>query len=406
MDPFTVFVLLSLNLVAIGGLLLLISRSMSGASSMRGFGTGAIAFGAGYLLRIAIGFDSGAIHGIVADICMVFAMLCFATAMVQFSGGTPVGRRKILGGSAAYALVALFATLLWQGVGRHAVLNLTLGVAYGLLAVLSARAAQKEAPTLRVPLRTLTAVLAVIGVATVVRGVVAMAVGLEPLFVGPAARAYYAYSVVFSTVLGPLVLWMIFVRLNAQLNELASHDTLTRLLNRTGLEAAVQRHFGARPPAPLVLMLVDVDHFKHINDAHGHAAGDIVLRGVAQTLKAQLRGVDFVSRWGGEEFMVCHGAGLDHAVALAERLRQAIEADRHVLPDGRVLQCSVSIGVSWPIDARAMWEPAARAADQALYDAKRRGRNRVVMASGDAEADSAEGPLRGGLRGPVPAAAR
>jgi diguanylate cyclase (GGDEF)-like protein len=399
MDPFTVFVLLSLNLIAIGCLLLLVSRSMAGAASMRGFGTGSIAFGTGYLLRVAIGFDSGAGAGIAADVFMVFAMLCFATGMLQFSGGTPIGRRRIVAVTLGYAAAALLATAAWQGAGRHAALNLTLGAAYGLLATLAARAAQKESHAVRVPLRILTVLLVVIGVATVSRGVAAIVVGLEPLFAGPAARAYYAYSVVFSTMLGPIVLWLVFVRLNARLNELATHDPLTGLLNRAGLDEAVQRHFGARPPAPLVLMLVDVDHFKRINDTHGHAAGDSVLRGVARTLTAQLRGADVVSRWGGEEFMVCQGGAPEHAAGLAERLRRAIEAERHVLPDGRTLQCSVSIGVSSPIDSRARWEPAVRAADRALYDAKRRGRNRVAVASDEVEADASAAGADGVLRG-------
>ncbi len=393
MDPFTVFVLLSLNLIAIGGLLLLISVSMTGAAGMRGFGTGSVAFGTGYLLRVILGFDSGATIGLVADVCMIFAVLCLTTAMVQFSGSAPIGRRRILVATLVYGITALSATLLWQGVGRHAVLNLTLGAAYALLALLSFRAVPTEGPALRVPLRMLTVLLVIIAAATAVRGVAAMRYGLEPLFTGPAARAYYAYSLVFSTVLGPIVLWMVFVRLNTRLNELATHDPLTGLLNRAGLDEAVQRHFAARPPVPLVLMVVDVDHFKRINDLHGHAAGDHMLRSVAQALKSQLRGSDFIARWGGEEFLVCHGHGTDPEARVADRLRQAIETLTHRLPDGRPLHCTASIGVSLPIEQREQWEHAARAADDALYEAKRRGRNQVVIASRQA---SVSGPAPDG----------
>lgn len=379
MDPATVVTLLAFNLIGIGGLLLLIGRHTTDAAGLHGFGTGALAFGAGYLLRLLLGFSSGAMVGVVADVCMVYATLCFATGLRQFLGGAPIGRRRVFAVTASYALLAALATTLWQGVGRHALLNLVLGAAYGLLAVLALAGARRERPALRLPLRVLAGTLVVIGGATAVRGIAAPFVGLQPLFAGPAAQIYYAYSVVFSTVLGPSLLWMVFVRLSARLQELATHDPLTGLPNRNGLQEAMRRHFGGRPPAPVALMVIDVDHFKRINDGHGHAAGDMVLRSVAQTLQAALRGADIVARWGGEEFTVCcHGSA--GAPALAERLRHAIESVPHPLPDGTGLGCTVSVGVSQPFVDEAHWEAAARAADHALYEAKRLGRNRVVLA--------------------------
>jgi diguanylate cyclase (GGDEF)-like protein len=173
---------------------------------------------------------------------------------------------------------------------------------------------------------------------------------------------------------------MIFLRLNERLTELATHDPLTGLLNRNGLDEALNRHFGIRPPRPLVLLQVDIDHFKRINDLHGHAAGDSVLRGVADTLAGQLRGADFVARLGGEEFLVgCDTGDRDHAAALAGRLRRAVAEARHAVPDGGVLACTVSIGVSGVFDARAAWESALREADRALFAAKEGGRDRVEL---------------------------
>ncbi|KQP39843.1 diguanylate cyclase [Pseudorhodoferax sp. Leaf274] len=379
MDPATVVTLLAFNLIGIGSVLLLIGRHTTDAAGLQGFGTGALAFGAGYLLRLVLGFSSGDLRGVGADVCMVYATLCFATGLRQFSGGAPLGRRRVLTVTGGYVLLAVSATLLWQGVGRHALLNLFLGAAYLLLAYLAVVGARREKPALRLPMRVLAGTLVLIGLATVARGVLVPWVGLAPLFTGPAAQAYYTYSVVFSTVLGPSLLWMVFLRLSGRLQELATHDALTGVLNRNGLQEAMRRHFGGRPAAPVALMAVDVDHFKRINDGHGHGVGDMVLRGVAQALQAGLRGGDTVARWGGEEFMVCcHGA--DGALALAERLRQGIEAVRHPLPGGGSLGCTVSIGVSLPFDRATDWESAARGADQALYEAKRLGRNRVQAA--------------------------
>ena len=381
MDPKTVVTLLALNLIAVGGLLHLISRRTADRAGLRGFATGSFVFGMSYLLRLVFGFSSGSAWGIVSDVGMVFATLAFATGLQQFSGRPPFGRRRVVGAVAACAGVALAANLAWPDVGRHAALNLALATAYGLMALLAATGAQREAPPLRPPLRLLALLIGLLAVLTVVRGLAVGDVGLAPLFVGPWAQAYYGYSIVVTMLLGPNLLWMVFVRLNQRLTELATHNPLTRLLNRNGLEEAAQRFFAARPPqAVMVLLLVDVDHFKRINDSHGHSAGDALLRGVAQTLAAQLRAGDLVARWGGEECLVaCACPDLVWAHDMADRLRRAVEAEQHVRPEGPPLTCTVSIGVSAPIVGRAGWEAALRGADEALYAAKRAGRNRVQL---------------------------
>lgn len=383
MDPSTVIILLALNLIGIGGLLHLIGARMAGAAGLRGYGTGSLVFGLAYLVRLTQGIGDGGAAGIVADAGMVFATLCFATGLRQFAGRAPLGRRLVFGCVAAYALLAWLAVQGWQAVGRHAVLNFSLGLAYLVLAALAVAAARREARTLRPPLWVLAALVGGLGLVTGARGVLVLSAGLAPLFAGPAAQAYYAYAALVTVVLGPILLWMVFVRLNDRLADLATHDALTRLLNRHGLDDALRRHFGARPPQPLMLLQVDIDHFKCINDDHGHAAGDAVLAGVAETLATQVRGGDFVARLGGEEFLVgCSGADPSRVEALAERLRQAVAQRAYVLPDGRTLGCTVSVGVSSPFAERAAWEAALRDADQALYAAKQAGRNRVAVTHG------------------------
>jgi diguanylate cyclase (GGDEF)-like protein len=216
---------------------------------------------------------------------------------------------------------------------------------------------------------------------TAARALGAVTLGVAPLFAGLPAQLYYAYSTVVTVVLGPTLLWMVFLRLNDRLAQLATHDPLTGLLNRNGLDEALQRHFGARPPQALVLCQLDIDHFKRINDTHGHAAGDAVLRRVAHTLAAQVRAGDVVARLGGEEFLVgVSGADRAQAVALAERLRAAVAQQAHPLGGSDGLHCTVSIGVSQVFHARGDWETALRDADAALYQAKQGGRNRVVAA--------------------------
>ncbi len=167
-------------------------------------------------------------------------------------------------------------------------------------------------------------------------------------------------------------------RLIADLERLAIRDELTGLFNyrhfQGQLRAEVQR--ALRYQRPLSLIVLDVDHFKAVNDALGHAEGDRVLAGIARVLAAQIRTTDTAFRYGGEEFVVLlpetHGA---QALAVAGRVRQGMEEAR--LVKGRSV--TVSAGVA---EYRATEEAATllRRTDAALYAAKRAGRNRVVMA--------------------------
>lgn len=152
-------------------------------------------------------------------------------------------------------------------------------------------------------------------------------------------------------------------------------DSLTGLVNRSGLESEldVEIRRSRRYDHPFSLVLIDLDHFKTINDEYGHMAGDEILRRVARTLSEFSRESDTVSRWGGEEFLlICRDTGADDALALAEKLRSAIEQTSREAGH----RCTASFGIT---DFRQN-DTAARLferADRALYAAKREGRNRI-----------------------------
>jgi diguanylate cyclase (GGDEF)-like protein len=174
---------------------------------------------------------------------------------------------------------------------------------------------------------------------------------------------------------------------NRKLEALSSTDGLTGLANRRRFDEvwASEWQRAARHRLPLAIVLIDVDGFKAYNDHHGHQAGDECLRRVARVLGATVqRSGELAARYGGEEFVaVLPGAGEDQARALAERIRQAVVAEAivHVrAPHGGVV--TVSLGVASAVP-RADGPPQAliEAADAAMYDAKRRGRNTVVTAS-------------------------
>jgi diguanylate cyclase (GGDEF)-like protein len=165
-----------------------------------------------------------------------------------------------------------------------------------------------------------------------------------------------------------------------ELREQATHDSMTRLWNHSGildiLDCEIAR--ARREATPLWVMLADLDHFKRVNDTYGHIAGDWVLCEVACRLKSAVRPYDQIGRYGGEEFMVvlpgCHRSD---AVKVAERLRSSV-GDEALTVDGIRVPVTISLGL-------APWEGIGtgaliHAADIALYRAKQAGRNRVEIA--------------------------
>jgi two-component system, cell cycle response regulator len=173
------------------------------------------------------------------------------------------------------------------------------------------------------------------------------------------------------------------VRLRNERNQLrtrASKDSLTGALGRRALEEAVQAEYKAG--SPFAVLFVDIDHFKKVNDTYGHQIGDFVLREVALTLQEGRRGTDVCGRYGGEEFvMVLRQVNPQQATMAAERHRERVRALTFE-EDGGPQRVTVSIGV-------AAFDPAKpdetayvllRRADLALYEAKRTGRDRVVLA--------------------------
>jgi len=160
----------------------------------------------------------------------------------------------------------------------------------------------------------------------------------------------------------------------------ALRDDLTGVFNRRYFDDRVRSEFSfaKRHGTALALLMIDLDHFKRINDTRGHVAGDQVLRDFAQRMLQIIRAEDVLSRYGGEEFCVlCRNTELMQASTLAERIRHDTSAVPFQLPDGP-LTVTVSIGVVASDDTLASPEEMVEAADEALYQAKTRGRNCVV----------------------------
>jgi diguanylate cyclase (GGDEF)-like protein len=172
-------------------------------------------------------------------------------------------------------------------------------------------------------------------------------------------------------------------RLQQTLRFQSVRDPLTGLYNRRYLEESVTREQArvARAGAPLGIIMFDLDHFKRLNDTHGHDAGDAVLRAVGKLMLAHVRGADIACRYGGEEFVVIlPGADLEVSRHRAEELRQLVN-DMNVDWEGKIISnVSISLGVACYPQHGAQWQEVLKEADRALYRAKQEGRRRVVVA--------------------------
>ncbi|WP_205620067.1 GGDEF domain-containing protein, partial [Fundidesulfovibrio putealis] len=184
---------------------------------------------------------------------------------------------------------------------------------------------------------------------------------------------------------------MINYRLIADIQKIASRDGLTGVFNRRRLEEEAARLVVrcGRTGDALTVMMLDVDHFKEVNDLYGHQTGDEVLKRLAAVAQASVRTDDYLARYGGEEFCILLLATTEEdALSLAERLRRNYE-DMEIVYSGKTIRSTISIGVADSSHVGLDFEALVAAADLALYRAKEQGRNRVVAHSSLALAPSA-----------------
>lgn len=197
-------------------------------------------------------------------------------------------------------------------------------------------------------------------------------------------------AMVFSFLLTMALVLMVFRSREIHLREVARRDSLTGLRNRYALNEISHREMSLaqRHEFPLSVISIDLDHFKHINDRHGHACGDQVLKQTAIELSDEFRDSDLLFRVGGEEFLVLLPlTGLDEARTAAERVRQRLATTTLRGKGGEPLQVTASLGVAEIDPGHEDWDSALQRVDLALYRAKESGRNQVVSSSPQQQAE-------------------
>lgn len=194
----------------------------------------------------------------------------------------------------------------------------------------------------------------------------------------------FLFAMMFGFTIAIALALMMFREKQLELVHLAETDELTGMLNRVSMDNAVTRSIkiARREKLPLGVMILDIDHFKNINDEFGHQVGDHALREVARRIRDEVRGHDEAFRYGGEEFMLLlPGTGAEKLEAVAERLRKAI-ARSALEVDGENIPISASIGGTEFYFERESWGACLKRADDAMYQAKSEGRNRISVAAG------------------------
>lgn len=209
----------------------------------------------------------------------------------------------------------------------------------------------------------------------------------------PFRRAYLLVTVFHTLALAVPIAGVVSIAmrqnyaLSCKLQQMVERDPLTRVASRDHFFSALERDADRAG----VMLMVDIDHFKRINDRFGHLVGDIVIKSVAGTLNRECRQADIVCRFGGEEFVIfLLRATADEGAEIADRIRRTIEADC-IWAEGQTIRVTVSVGGA-VLPAGQVAEDAIRVADAALYRAKATGRNRSVMAWDRSDLDGCAEP--------------
>ncbi|KFN43779.1 GGDEF domain-containing protein [Arenimonas oryziterrae] len=366
----------------IGVLLLVVRRSVSGGlqPSLRWWIAGTLLYPVGFTLIALRGVIDDLWTAVVSNMAIAAAFACFAVALRVFNGGPQ--RRTRLG-----VLVVLVAATAAYFTFWIPDLSARTGWISALDAILlgsSARAIYRRGQALSAAMHVTGFLFVFSTVLMILRSGqhLILHTGISTVFTPtPMQVTAFGFGGLLPVIGTVGFLLMCTERSQQELASAARLDYLTGICNRRAIEDLASRAIAAarRHGMPLAMMIIDVDHFKRINDEHGHEAGDQALIETVRRIRDSLRAEDLVGRLGGEEFVaVMPNTDAQSALAAAGRTRQAF-ADAPMFVSGSQVRVTVSVGVAVLVAEDAQFSHLLRRADRAMYAAKAAGRNRVML---------------------------
>ncbi|MFV3371666.1 GGDEF domain-containing protein [Pseudomonas sp. NY15435] len=376
--------MLCVHLLCFCVMFLLISTRLNGKKmGMEVFALGNLLLGLAYILQLLGGPANWGAMSLINHTLTLCAPVAYVLGALRFfDRPTPVWR-PLLALAALYTALQVVVQSTLGSEARHALLAGSCALLFLAMAVAVLYARRTVARDLRVEMIVFAVLIGGICLLNAAKFVMILQGGLAALDMSSGfQKIFYIYMSFLGTVLPPCAVWLVLRRLTDELRTMAAHDPLTQLLNRRGLTEALDVHFRSHGAVSAYLLIVDIDHFKRINDTHGHKVGDLVLCRVAALLKATARQGDLTCRLGGEEFvLVALDTDRAGAFQLAERARAAIEHSEVLgIDTDQPIRCTATIGVSDNFTSTQALDTYMQQADAALYRGKASGRNRVECA--------------------------
>ena len=380
MQQITPPVLLLGIVLTLGIMSLIFARLEPGTRAAGGWGTSIMMLGLGYALLQWEG-RSPTLVSWLSEVVLLSAVAVMHDAVRHFDANERPRLSQALWAAVLLASLALFWFTFMTPSARTRIVIFSFGLSLGM--------AWAATVSLKLPREINAAARRIFTGVIWGASAVFLARGVGTLVSSPHSDDYFRYdllqpvaaatSTLLITALTMALMWMEVSLLNARLASLASHDSLTQLLNHGAVMKACERELSRaeRYGEPIALAMVDIDHFKNVNDKHGHAVGDAVLAHVASLIAHDMRKHDVAGRYGGEEFVILMPQTNTAAATIRmERLRKRIE-DNPYVRSGLSVGVTVSIGIAELANHITGLESLIGASDRALYRAKRGGRNRI-----------------------------